>query len=57
MVMENDEFIIPEQYCRMSVTMLEEEADKVFKEIKSKPREIGRKKKCVKGHKDITFNL
>ena len=33
MIMENDEFVIPEQYRKMSVTELDAEANKMLKEI------------------------
>lgn len=57
MVMENDEFVIPEQYRKMSVAELEAEAKKVLEQINSKPREIIRKKKAAPGRKEVKFNI
>lgn len=55
--MENDEFVIPEQYRKMSVAELEAEAKKVLEQINSKPREIIRKKKAAPGRKEVKFNI
>lgn len=54
-IMENDEFKIPERYQKMSVTQLDEEARKVMEQIKSMPRDIRSKKKAAKGRKEIKF--
>lgn len=57
LTMENDEFRIPEQYRKMSVTQLDEEARKLYENIKSKPRTIREKKKVAQGKKDILFHI
>lgn len=57
MVMENDEFVIPEQYRKMSVAELEEEAKRVLDQINTRPRNIQHKKKAAPGQKEITFYL
>ena len=46
MVMENDEFRIPEHYREMSVAQLDKESQKLLEQIKSAPRNIQRKKKA-----------
>ena len=38
MIMENDEFVIPEQYRKMSVTELDAEANKMLKETQQVKR-------------------
>ena len=40
MIMENDEFVIPEKYRKMSVTELDAEANKMLKEIQQGKRII-----------------
>ena len=40
MIMENDEFVIPEQYRKMSVTELDAEANKMMNEIQQSKRII-----------------
>ena len=40
MIMENDEFVIPEQYRKMSVTELDAVANKMLKEIQQGKRII-----------------
>lgn len=57
MIMENDEFRIPEQYRKMSVAQLDKEANKLLKQIKSTPRNIQRKKKAAQGRKEVTFHI
>lgn len=57
MVMENDEFKIPEQYRKMSVTQLDNEAEKLLKELKQAEKNIRRKKKASQGQKEITFHI
>ena len=57
MIMENDEFRIPEQYRKMSVTQLDEEATMILKQIKSMPRKIHPKKKASEGRKEIVFHI
>ena len=57
MIMENDEFKIPKKYCKMSIAQIEQEAEKVLKEIQSVPRNIQRKKKAAQECKDIQFYL
>lgn len=56
-VMENDEFNIPEKYRKMSVAQLDKEAKELLKQIKSSPRNIQRKKKAACGKKEILFRL
>ncbi len=57
MVMENDEFRIPEQYRKMSVAQLDKEAKKLLEQIKSTPRSIQCKKKATQGKKEVTFRV
>lgn len=57
MVMENDEFRIPEQYRRMSVAQLDKEAKILLEQIKSAPRTIQRKKKAAQGRKEVSFRI
>ena len=57
LIMENDEFRIPEQYRKMSVAQLDEEAKKLYENIKSTPRIIHEKKKVANGKKDILFHI
>lgn len=57
MVMENDEFRIPEQYRRMSVAQLDKEAKILLEQIKSTPRTIQRKKKAAQGRKEVLFHI
>ena len=40
MIMENDEFVIQEQYRKMYVTELDSEAKKMLKEIQQRKRKI-----------------
>ena len=53
MVMENDEFKIPEQYRKMSVAQLDKEAKNLLEQIKSTPRNIQSKKKAAPGKKEV----
>ena len=55
--MENDEFVIPEQYRKMSVTELDAEANKMLKEIQQGKRIIWDKKKAAQGKNEIVFML
>lgn len=55
MIMENDEFKIPEQYQKMSVAQLEQEAEKLFAQIKKEPRNIQCKKQAPQGQKEVIF--
>lgn len=55
MIMENDEFVIPEQYRKMSVTELDAEANKMLKEIQQGKRIIRDKKKVAQGKNEIVF--
>ena len=55
--MENDEFKIPKKYCKMSIAKIEQETERVLKEIQSAPRNIQRKKKAAQGCKDIRFYI
>lgn len=57
MLMENDEFTIPEQYLKMSAYQLDEETKKALEQIENTPRVIKRKKKASDGKKDIIFNV
>ncbi len=57
MIMENDEFKIPKKYCKMSIAQIEQETERVLKEIQSAPRNIQRKKKAAQGCKDIRFYI
>ena len=57
MVMENDEFRIPEQYRRMYVAQLDKEAKILLEQIKSTPRTIQRKKKAAQGRKEVSFRI
>ena len=57
LTMENDEFRIPEQYKKMSVTQLDDEAKKLYENINNKPRNICEKKKVAQGKKDILFHI
>ena len=57
LTMENDEFRIPEQYKKMSVTQLDDEAKNLYENIKNKPRNIREKKKVAQGKKDILFHI
>lgn len=57
LTMENDEFRIPEQYRKMSVTQLDDEAKKLYEDIKNKPRNISEKKKVAQGKEDILFHI
>ena len=53
--MENDEFVIPEQYRKMSVTELDAEPNKMLKEIQQGKRIIWDKKKAAQGKNEIVF--
>lgn len=55
MIMENDEFVIPEQHRKMSVTELDAEANKMLKEIQQGKRIIQDKKKAAQGKYEIVF--
>ncbi len=55
--MENDEFRIPEQYRKMSVAQLDQEAKKILEQIKNTPKNVQRKKKAAPGRKEIMFHI
>ncbi len=57
MVMENDEFRIPEQYRKMSVAQLDKEAEIILEQIKNAPRNIQHKKKATQGQKEVSFYI
>ena len=57
MMMENDKLNIPEEYRKMSVAELEQEAKRVMEELAKHPQERKEKKKAANGKKEIVFNF
>lgn len=57
MIMENDRLNIPEEYRKMSVAELEQEAKRVMTELSKQSSEKKDKKKAVNGKREIVFNF
>lgn len=57
MIMENDRLNIPEEYRKMSVAELEQEAKRVMTELSKQSSEKKEKKKAVNGKREIVFNF